>query len=451
MRKKNIINFAILFSVFFIANVSAISVHTDKETYYIWETVFINGSEFSPGQTVGIEIKNPNNLLIFINETTPDQDGNFTTSYLIPESDPIYIIEGTYTVYASSKLESAQKIFNMTILDTNPPTFSGNQTNETEAGKPCKFMLTWDDIRLHPYGQYIFSTNNSGRWVNATTINFTSTPQTVSNVTILNNTETLILWKYYASDNSKNWTVSDNYEVHVVTTVPCELHSVNITPECSSSGCEPGERIIVNATYSGDCPSDSYIQVNANGTDCYICDQDRDICEEDLCNMTGISVVCLDSPCSVGWTIPDVPSECQGKTVNATYSSLNSNYPCRSGNEKKDEVIPTGSFTFYTATAPTTTSPGVNGNGNGGVTTSTTTTTVYTTTYYITTTEVWTTSPSSMLTTTLPIEEKKGFPTYWIILIVVIGAVAGFFVWFKFFRGTGEESEFDRLKEKWSR
>ena len=339
--------------------------------------------------------------------------------------------------------------------DTTPPAFSNPQTNETHSGKPCEFTLTWTDTgKLHPLGQYIFSTNNSGIWKNATLINFTSTPQTVTNITTLNNTEYLVEWKYYASDNSSNWAVSDTYEVNVVTTVPCELHSVNINPDCSSSGCKPGQKIIVNATYSGDCPDpyndESYIQVNANGTDCYICDQDRDLCEDDLCNITGIIVICEESPCSIGWTIPTtIPLECQGKTVNATYSSLNSGYPCRTGSEKKDEVTPTGSFTFYTTTTtPTTTSP--NGNGNGGTTSSTTTT--VTTTSQATTTVSGTTTAPGESTTTLPGEENGDFPTYWIILIIIIIAAVGIFVWFKFFRtGVEKKSEFEALKRKWSR
>jgi hypothetical protein len=433
----------ILFTIFLIVSVSAVSIQTDKEKYDFRETVLINGNGFLPGQEVAIQINNPNNVLLFVTQTTLDQNGNFTTSYLIPESDPIYIIEGIYTLYATSQSGFAQTTFNVTsLLDLTPPTFSGNQTNETKAGEPCEFKLTWDDNKaLHPYGRYIFSTNNSGRWVNATSYNFTSTPQTVSNVTILNNTETLVKWKYYASDNSNKWTGSDTYEVYVVTTVPCDLQKVNITPKCSggsSSECEPEEKIEVNATYSGDCPNPAYIQVNASDTDCYICDQDRDTCGDNICNITGITVTCSGSPCSEEWIIPNVPPGCQNKTINSTHSSLNSNYPCKSGNEKKDEITPTGSFTFYLVTTTST-----------STTSTSTTTTVVTTTYYATTTVTQTTT-SGELTTNISSVEESGSLTYWIIVIVIIVAVAGIFVWFKYFRRT-EESDFERLKQKWSR
>jgi len=342
----------------------------------------------------------------------------------------------------------------ITIADT-VPRYSNPNVNTTFAGQPCNFTLDWiDDVGL---SGYTFSTNNTGIWENASFVLWSGTPtsSTSWNVTVLNSTsDTIVGWKFYASDTSDNWNASDTYEVTVVTTVPCELHEVNITPECDSD-CEPGERIRVNAIYSGDCPDpyhpgEVHIQVNANDTDCYICDQDKDTCEDDLCNMTGITVECSESPCSEGWTIPTVPAECQGKTVNATYSSLNSDFPCRTGSEKKDEVTPTGSFIFYvtTTTPATTTSPDGNGNGNGGTTTSTTI--AATTTPPATTSRRTTTAPGGTTTTSILIEEEGGFLTYWIVVIVIIAIAAGVIVWLKFFR-RAEESEFERLKEKWSR
>jgi len=447
MNVNAFIKFFSLFIILFLPIVSAASISTDKSEYKFEETVTIYGTEFPPNLDEGIllDIYNPNDVTIFQDDVSTDQDGNFTTTYFIPAQDH-YRIEGTYTVYASTQSGSAYTTFDATGIDTTPPTFSGNQTNETQPGKPCEFTLTWDDDRaLHPFGQYIFSTNNSGTWLNATPINFTSTSQTVTNITTLNDTESIVQWKYYASDNSSNWAESDTYEVNVITPVPCELQEVTIAPDCGSD-CGSGEAIIVNATYSGDCPDRSYIQVNAEDTDCSICDQGKDTCEDDLCNMTGITVVCSESPCSAEWEIPDVPAECQDETLDATYSSLNSDYPCDEDSEKKDEVTPTGSFTFaLTTTVPaTTTSPG----GDGGTTTVTATTTFVTTTP-ITTVPAWTTSPE-YLPTTMPTSKEGGTSTYWIIGIVIVAAAVGVFVWFKFFR-TPKKGEFEKLKEKWSR
>ncbi len=458
---RNLTESLLLSTIFFISVVYAASIQTDKQNYYFLENVLIYGNGFLSDQEVAIQINNPYNNPVFVNQTIPDQNGNFTIIYFIPDLDPIYVIEGIYTLYASSQSSSVQTAFTVTSapVDTTHPTFSGNQTNETQPGKPCEFKLTWNDNRaLHSFGQYIFSTDNSGSWMNASSVNFVSTPQIVYYITNLKNTEGLVKWRYYASDNASNWVTSDTYEVQVAittTTVPCELQKVNITSRCSdgsSSDCEPGEKIEVYANYSGGCPSTSYIQVNANGTGCYICDQDRNICDDDICNMTGITVSCSESPCLINWTIPDtIPPECQGKTINATYSSLNTNFPCRTGNSKKDEMTPTGSFYLYlTTTTPTTTSPNGGGNGGDDETSTSTTIVVVTTTTSATTSPQATTTYGEIITTTVQNEGLSGFSTYWIIVIVIVAAVAGLFVWLKYFRKT-EGSAFERLKQKWNR
>lgn len=91
--------------------------------------------------------------------------------------------------------------------DTEPPTYSKNMTSTTSAGSSCEFKLEWNDnYWLNNSGGYIFSTNNSGTWQNASWIAFTDTPQNATNVNILNSIpETVIAWCYYANDTSGNW------------------------------------------------------------------------------------------------------------------------------------------------------------------------------------------------------------------------------------------------------
>jgi hypothetical protein len=58
------------------------------------------------------------------------------------------------------------------------PTYSGISISTTEAGATCYFNITANDnIAL---SHYIFSTNNTGSWVNDTAIAFNTTPETVS-------------------------------------------------------------------------------------------------------------------------------------------------------------------------------------------------------------------------------------------------------------------------------
>lgn len=62
--------------------------------------------------------------------------------------------------------------------DETAPTFSGISTSTTEAGATCYFNITANDnVAL---SHYIFSTNNTGSWVNDTATAFSVTPETVS-------------------------------------------------------------------------------------------------------------------------------------------------------------------------------------------------------------------------------------------------------------------------------
>jgi len=103
--------------------------------------------------------------------------------------------------------------YNLTITDVVSPTFSNNQTNTTTAGAPANFTIdVIDENDLDTTAGYIFSTNNSGTWVNSSFVYFTGlgTTLTAWNVTVLNSAVgVLIQWKFYANDTFDNWNVSD--------------------------------------------------------------------------------------------------------------------------------------------------------------------------------------------------------------------------------------------------
>jgi hypothetical protein len=108
------------------------------------------------------------------------------------------------------------------VGDITPPTYSNNQTSTSIAGYPCNFTLDWNDtVALHTSGEYIFSTNNTGEWVNATPVSFQSTPETAWNVTTLNDTaETVVAWCFYAKDNAGNWNSTSCNNPFILTTLP---------------------------------------------------------------------------------------------------------------------------------------------------------------------------------------------------------------------------------------
>ncbi len=98
------------------------------------------------------------------------------------------------------------------------PTYSNNQTNTTIGGQSILFSLLIDDNNvLHPNGQYIFGTNNSGTWVNDSAINFTGTPQWANITKTLNNTVGLTIgYRWYINDDTKN---INNTEIFTLTTI----------------------------------------------------------------------------------------------------------------------------------------------------------------------------------------------------------------------------------------
>jgi len=131
---------------------------------------------------------------------------------------------------------------------------------------------------------------------------------------------------------------------------PCKLDSVSINPyNCGENSCNQGNSIRIAVTYSGSCPSISYIQVDAKSDDglCNIQSENGDI--------LGIQIECDSSPCVEYWYIPSVPSSCCGKNVTAYASGIYENNWPPNGNGL-DWSEASGGFTFGDCTTTTTTS-----------------------------------------------------------------------------------------------
>jgi len=77
----------------------------------------------------------------------------------------------TYQVHASDTTNNWNNTEMRSLaIDTTAPRYSLNSTNTTVIGKSTLFSLFWNDTNL--LSGYIFSTNNSGSWVNDTWANF---------------------------------------------------------------------------------------------------------------------------------------------------------------------------------------------------------------------------------------------------------------------------------------
>jgi len=108
-----------------------------------------------------------------------------------------------------------KSFFVRTIFDAEPPKYWDKSINNTIAGKPTLFGLNWtDNVTL---SGYIFSTNNTGEWVNSSFTSFSGTTNTSWNVTVLNDTGgALVQWRFYASDMSDNWNVSEIFTLKTI-------------------------------------------------------------------------------------------------------------------------------------------------------------------------------------------------------------------------------------------
>lgn len=86
------------------------------------------------------------------------------------------------------------------------PTYSSVSHNSTYSGQTAKFSININDNEaLEPDGQYIFSTNNTGEWVNDTAVNFTSTPEWANVTKTLNsNVGRVIGYRWYLNDSNGN-------------------------------------------------------------------------------------------------------------------------------------------------------------------------------------------------------------------------------------------------------
>jgi hypothetical protein len=109
-----------------------------------------------------------------------------------------------YTTPATSN--SQYLLITYTYTDTIAPTYSSLQTNSNIAGGTTSFSVVVNDEHiLENNGYYIFSTNNTGTWVNDSAVNFTDTPQSVVINKTLNSTVGIkVGYRFYLYDNLGN-------------------------------------------------------------------------------------------------------------------------------------------------------------------------------------------------------------------------------------------------------
>ncbi|MFA5764331.1 MAG: LamG-like jellyroll fold domain-containing protein, partial [archaeon] len=159
-----------------------------------------------------------------------------------------------YTVYAidapGNVNNSGLRNFTYASSDSTPPTYSLNSTNNTIVGIATNFSIyVNDDVALHPNGTYIFSTNNTGTWVNESAVNFTATPSWANVTKTLNSTEgTFVGYRWYLTDNAGN---INNTGIYTLTTtafdtIPPTITFESPTPDNDSTVNSSTQTIVAN-------------------------------------------------------------------------------------------------------------------------------------------------------------------------------------------------------------
>ena len=98
----------------------------------------------------------------------------------------------------------------VSVKDLKAPQWSNPNTNKTRIYQNdyVKFTANWtDDVAL---AGYIFSTNQTGYWMNSSFVSFSGTSNTSESTTqITAPAGTTVQWRFYANDTSDNWNVTE--------------------------------------------------------------------------------------------------------------------------------------------------------------------------------------------------------------------------------------------------
>jgi hypothetical protein len=133
--------------------------------------------------------------------------------------------------------------YSFITTDGTPPQWvaGSNSTNTTAAGKPANFTLNWTDN--YQLAGYIFSTNNTGTWINSSYVTFSGVTNTSWNVTTLNTTAgILVSWCFYANDTSGNMNAT-NCQVgneFILTTIAGISFNVTLPDNSNTTSSESG-------------------------------------------------------------------------------------------------------------------------------------------------------------------------------------------------------------------
>jgi hypothetical protein len=183
---------------------------------------YLNFNDTTTGNTMLVHVNNDSS-------TTVTCSNFFTSTHLsFKANNPSVVNLWTNLGKPVSYSNSVWNIDNCTLtltldaskdvdLDWNPPTkpsASNVSISSTAAGEAATFSALWKDKLSLSGGGYIFSTNNTGTWVNSTWVAFTSNPGWGNATLTLNSTTAAtVSFREYANDTYNLWGASETFNV----------------------------------------------------------------------------------------------------------------------------------------------------------------------------------------------------------------------------------------------
>jgi uncharacterized protein YcfL len=220
---------------------------------------------------------------------------NGTYFWIADSSDSLvykYYMNGTYTGSNFSTLSSGNDditgitqngtyfwiadysdalVYKYSMADLESPTYSSNSVDSTEIGSSTVFSLTINDnVALHNSGYYKFSTNNTGIWVNDSSINFITTPQTIETTKTLNSTAGISIgYRWYLYDNAGNFNSTSIYSLITTSDSTAPTYSSN-SVDNTNAGSSTSFSIIVNDDVA--LHNSGYYKFSTNNTGIWVND-----------------------------------------------------------------------------------------------------------------------------------------------------------------------------------
>lgn len=148
-------------------------------------------------------------------------------SVVLSDTPPTTFRVDTWVPFGAS-IPATMYVDDLTIetFDNQSPTFSNHTYSGTGGGTLVTFGVNVSDDE--DLSHYIFSTDNTGSYVNGTPTAFSTNPQLIDTSVILNDTTgNTVHWLWYANDTSGNWNVSATQSL-TVTFNPYSFEEVDI-------------------------------------------------------------------------------------------------------------------------------------------------------------------------------------------------------------------------------